>query len=301
MGAFKKAPSTAQFLLERCTRIYPVLWATIAGVMLGSFLMHRETGLSLTLNGAIVLIANLLAMQNALHVPLINYAAWTLSFEFSFYIIVGLYMARSKPVSLLRRIVCIAVGLWLLTLQFRAVFFLTGLLIAGGYFENARVHALIRWPMVWLALFLLNWTLALTMLDMKTSVIHLIDAGMTEPLLPVCALLGWLCGTMALAGIAYGEGALGRLTLTKPVQWLGTISYSFYLWQALILGFFHHLLESPKIAAIAGGFAMPLFFLIALPPTLFVSALSQHYLEIRVTNWLRRLFEGSSANLKAPA
>jgi peptidoglycan/LPS O-acetylase OafA/YrhL len=301
LGACRRAQSTSLFLVERCTRIYPVLWATICTILVGAVFMHQHTGVTPSLDGMALLAANLLAMPNVVPLMPINPAAWTLSFEFSFYILIALYMARWQAHSRLRKIGVVVIGVWLLTRQFRAVFFLSGLLISLGLFEQGVLRRLIRWPLVWLGLFLLCWTAAIEALGMPTGIAHLLDAGLNTPWIPACVLLGWVSGTLALAGIAYGEGMLGWLTLTRPVQWLGTISYSLYLWQAPIIGGFHHFLINSGLAARAGNFAQPLLFIVALPPVLLVAALSQHFLEMRATNWLRRTLEGQRANLKLPA
>ena len=71
------------------------------------------------------------------------------------------------------------------------------------------------------------------------------------------------------------------------MQWLGTVSYSLYLWQAPIMAGMVALLIKTGWAARAGAWGKPELFVAALGPTLLVSWLSHRYLEIGVTNWLR--------------
>ena len=264
LAACRKASSTSKFLLERCARIYPVLWVSVISIMMVSIITHRDVEITADLHGLGLFIANLLALPNTfVQVKPINWSAWTLSLEFAFYILVGLYMAKWPRLSNLRKISIVALGVFLVFRQFRAIFFISGILISEGFFNHRLLRPLIRWPLLWLVVFGACWTTAIAALGLPNSFGHLASIAATAPWIPACIALGWIAGTLALAGIAYGEGVVSWLALTWPVQWLGTVSYSFYLWQAPILGFFHGLLRNPAIAAKLGNFAMPVFFLVA--------------------------------------
>ena len=299
IGAHGRARTTTQFILERCARIYPVLWATVFAILAGSVLMHRAPIITPDLAGLGALAANLAAIPNiipvagGLGVPIINPAAWTLTLEFCFYVLVGLYLSHARIWRPLSGMVIIAVGVLLVSLQFRAIFFLSGIAIHAGVFERGWLLRITRFPLFWLPVFLCCWTLGAMRLGMPTGLLHLAWSGLVEPVIPALIAAGWISGTLALAGIVRGEGLFGRLCLSRPVQWLGTISYSLYLWQAPIMGGMVAMLIKTGLAERAGPWGKVELFLVALGPILLVSSLSHRYLEIKATNWLRRKIDGN--------
>jgi len=297
IGAHARARTTTQFILERCARIYPVLWATVAAILAFGLLTHKPQVITPDLAGLGSLVVNLLAVPNIVPVvgdhtvPIINPAAWTLTFEFCFYGLVGLFLTPERAWRPLSGLVIVVAGVVLISLQFRAIFFLSGIAIYAGAFERGLLLRLSRYPVVWLPIFLFCWTLGIARLGLPTGLSHLAQSGVHDPLLPVLIAGGWLSGSLALAGIVRGEGLLGRLCLTAPVQWLGTVSYSLYLWQGLIGGGVGYILVKYGLVVHVGNFGKVVLLLSVVPPALLVAKLSQQSLEVKVTNWLRRKIE----------
>jgi peptidoglycan/LPS O-acetylase OafA/YrhL len=94
-----------------------------------------------------------------------------------------------------------------------------------------------------------------------------------------------------LAGIAQAtSGPIYRLLTTPLFAWLGTISYSLYLWHPMILGVVKFAMYKLGIVALAHQAAPLVFFALAVPPALIVAHVSQRLLETRATNWLRARF-----------
>jgi peptidoglycan/LPS O-acetylase OafA/YrhL len=301
LGARRRAASTALFLIERCTRIYPVLWATIAFILLGQIATHQPLPVTWSAQGATVLLGNVLAMTNALPLPLINPAAWTLSFEFCFYVLIAAFLSNNPRAPHWRKWCAVLAGIWILARQLRAVFFLSGILIAQGLFERRLLRTLIRVPIVWLIIFLACWSSALASLQNPINLAHCVQAARTQPWIPALMVIGWISGTLALAGLVKGEGLVARMALTPMVQGLGTISYSLYLWQTPIIAIVKHAMIASGLAAKVGNFAQPLLLLLAIAPVLIVATLSQRTLEVQMTNRLRLLLEGRRARRHAPA
>ena len=70
------------------------------------------------------------------------------------------------------------------------------------------------------------------------------------------------------------------------MQWLGTISYSFYLWHPIVMSIAKQALVRTGLAMAAGTGAQMLLFLLALPPSLAVAVASQRLIERRLGHWL---------------
>ena len=94
--------------------------------------------------------------------------------------------------------------------------------------------------------------------------------------------------TLCIAGIAQGRGLFCKFLTTAPMQWLGTISYSLYLWHLIVLGVIKFGMTKAGITAMAGGGSQIVLLVLALPISLWVAHQSQLWLEQRFTGWLRR-------------
>jgi peptidoglycan/LPS O-acetylase OafA/YrhL len=72
----------------------------------------------------------------------------------------------------------------------------------------------------------------------RTAIASAIGCG---ALLAMCATfeiglpLAWLCGLAAFLSVVRGQGILSHLLGARVFQYLGTISYSFYLWHIALL------------------------------------------------------------------
>ena len=112
-----------------------------------------------------------------------------------------------------------------------------------------------------------------------------------RPLLLLVAILGG-CGLFA--GLMSGRGLLCTLLRTRPLQWLGAISYSLYLWHPIVMSIVKHAMIVSGSVARFGPDAQLAFLLIGAPPSLFCAWISQQMLERRLTTVFRGLLEGKS-------
>ena len=283
LGALARAPSMRSFAWDRATRIYPLLWTTIAAITALSFATHYwrpDVGTWLL---------NLLAPPPFFPLGQVNPAAWSLGYEITFYALCAVFWAlRARGLTWWKPL-AIVTGVVLLALFPRAALFPAGLAIAAGLPRSPLIRRLAAWPLPMLLGCLLCWRgieLAHGGDMMKVTPLALPFGTWlaTAPLLVGAALLGG----MALLGIAMNKGLLSALLRTTAFQWLGTISYSFYLWHPVIMAPAKFLLRHSGAAAAAGPGAQLLFAVVALPPALIVAHYSQIWIEVRLTRWLRR-------------
>jgi peptidoglycan/LPS O-acetylase OafA/YrhL len=108
-------------------------------------------------------------------------------------------------------------------------------------------------------------------------------AGDSRLPLAVAALV---FATLGFAGLTRGEGLTGIVLRLPLIQYLGKISYSFYLWHPLIMALVKHFLLAIRIGEHAGPWSQVVFFCLALPPSLVAAAVSQEHLERRTGAWL---------------
>lgn len=281
VGALARSPSPQSFLWDRATRIYPLLWMTLLAITLVSLVTGRW------LPGATDWLLNFLAPPPFFPIAQVNPAAWSLGYEMTFYALCALaWTLRAHAVRGWLPLAGLA-GAILIAFFPRAILIPAGILLAAGFLAKPAFRRLAGRPGLALLLFLLGWRaieLATTGDMMKLTPAQ---GSMWLLVLPALLIVG-AAGALALQGIAEQRGRLGAM-LTAPVpQWLGTISYSFYLWHPVVMGATKALLQRLGVFAAAGEASQLVFAIATLPVSLIVAHYSQVWIEARLTRALRR-------------
>jgi peptidoglycan/LPS O-acetylase OafA/YrhL len=169
----------------------------------------------------------------------------------------------------------------------RALFLLSGVIIAEGWLESRPLKALSHWPIPFLFLFLVAWRsieeLSLPQ-HIDTTTVFGWAADWRFPL----AVLAFALATVGFSGIVAGTGVFGQFLTTRSLLYLGTISYSFYLWHPIVMGGVKMTMLRTGMAALAGHGAQALFFALGLPLSLLVSHFSQRIFERSAAVWIRK-------------
>jgi peptidoglycan/LPS O-acetylase OafA/YrhL len=280
LGAMARARSPGHYAWDRITRIYPVLWASVSVVLLGKIALHAVPDLRTVVWSYVIPPPGIFA-------NLLNPASWSLSFELAFYMLVGAGWALRRH----RPAVVLAAGalMAMIVLFPRTALMLPGVFIGLGTLSWPPMVRLSRRPGVMLVLFLAMWTgieqlVGRPMLQISPLNLPPIEWLSAVPLIAVAAVFGGA----ALLGIAQGRGVLGRVLCWGPMQWLGTISYSFYLWHPVVLGMMRAVVLA-HVTPYAGDATRLLTGLVGFPLTLGVAAISHDVLEKRLTRYLRRI------------
>jgi len=229
----------------------------------------------------------MMAMPPLLRVPMINPVAWSISFEFAFYALFVAYALTRRVLPMGFALLFVAaIALALLSRKPRAIGFLLGL-------------AVIYWPRTRLPGWLLEFSGTFLMAGMLAWhwVLETVRANRPQPYLDIMAshagvaaafIGGSLLVWMGLKGVFLGRGVFSRLLVRPTVQWLGTVSFSLYLWSPIVMAPIKEIMVMAELPALAGPWSQLVFFAVSLPPLLWVSALSQRWIEEALTNGIRR-------------
>lgn len=265
--------SIGKFMYDRVLRIMPVfvvlhLALFVAGPIVG-YKFFRGIDLPTYLQ---VFFANLFFVQDAIGLPIAQQNAWTLTYEWAFYILFALCFGAVAGLKS-----------WLLAAP----------LILLGFL------CILHWPIT--AFFVIGMLFSATNLRFRTRGAAGVVAGLAcfaamyaalDVLHPFAALIpGFLLFGMVLAT---GSGMSGLFSLT-PLQYLGKISYSLYLVHPFVL----FPLQVIGLKLVDRGVDRWLlwsgFVIFGLALALIASSLSYEIIEVR----LRRFIDGTLRHIFA--
>ena len=280
-----------RFYLRRCFRILPPYYAFLAGICIFSILSAIHVNYSY-LPSCLLFYRNYATLGSDLQGGFYTAHFWTLAMEEHFYLIWPLLLLAIKPkqVGKVAFLLAVAVAAWRVLEGhfgwFSSVLLPANLLsrtdtmmdalvwgcLAAIYFpEISRFTAGIHFSQLWIPI------LAALLVVEKLHVPGLI------------VLHAVLMPALVLSTVLQPQSLLGRILQWRPLCWLGTISYSLYLWQMLFL---------PESASVMGN---GVFHYLQLPPfnllaILAAACLSRYLIEVPMTRFQHRL----SASLPGP-
>jgi peptidoglycan/LPS O-acetylase OafA/YrhL len=292
--AFQKTQYLSKFLVDRASRIFPVLWFTVLTIYI---LSGVDQGLKWDVP-LLTLLGNLFALPPLIPMRLLHPVAWTISYEFFFYtffIAFGLIRTRlNKGASI--SILAVLAGVFIFS-HLRAMPFVVGVVVALALQRNPKFMENFKFP--GLAIFgaMFCWYLGANILGEAYG--H-VDQMIKYPAASALFLLGTCASMLGLAGVYAGNGFFSKVLASRVFQWLGTISFSFYLWQTITMVAVKKAMYMGGAVELAGPWSQLIYLALSLPLTLMVSKISQVYLEKKATIFLRqyaaqRLFGGATA------
>lgn len=265
-GSLLVAPKPfANYLARRVRRIYPAFLAVFALYVVLAFASGRlERFPSEPAAALLYVVQNLLLLPGVFPIDPLITVAWSLSYEFFFYLLVPFIVAladlrlrsgRWRRVFLVLATVAALLGFAAWGGPVRMTMFLAGMLlyelVQGGHGASWGSRSGLLAGVLGLAVPLL----ALPGPGLQALRVGLIYA----------AFLGF-----CLAAFRHPDGRLGRSLSWAPLRWMGNISYSYYLLHGLALQVFFVVLQ--RLLPTGGEWAAPVLlvpaWLATLPPCL---------------------------------
>jgi peptidoglycan/LPS O-acetylase OafA/YrhL len=275
-GSLIRHQSAAKFLVDRAIRLYPV-FMTIQLIVfgLGPLIPYKWlSGISVS-GWTVAFVENGLFLPGIFDLPLAQLNAWSLSYEAAFYLLsaAGFVLARRLgrwPVIVTLTLILAAI----IPFYARAIFFLPGVAI---YFLSRRsVPNLPVWLRALSPLALLVTLALLTVAETTSGVIYL-------AVIPAFAFF---------LSVVEGRCPLSAMLRTRVPQYLGTISYSFYLWSPVVTYPMKIVIERFLHGRLSGLTNVALFATVGFAASVAVAHLSYRVLEDgagrRLHRWVAR-------------
>lgn len=236
LGSLLRHPTVGGFLKDRFVRIFsawvPALIALTVVSITFAIKPFDEAG---PVEAAGLFFGNLLLLPPIAPFPMVHRGSWSLSYEWVFYLLAaaGVLLYRRVPPRNWAIALWTAAAAGFICLFPRSLFFVTGVLVFKYRDWFAQHLRWLRFPLLSFLLFLIAWRytgvmkahLTITMVD------FLADGRW------IAVLLALLASIHMFASICL-DGSRQTAFLRGPTfQFLGNISYSFYLWHTLAMGF----------------------------------------------------------------
>jgi peptidoglycan/LPS O-acetylase OafA/YrhL len=287
LGSLLRHATIPGFLWDRCVRIFsawvPTLLVVTAVCM--AFKMRYFVEAS-ALEAGVLVLANLLLLPPFVPLPLVHPVSWSLSYEWVFYLTaaLALLLMRRSPRPAWAAPLWVSWAALFIFLYPRALFFVTGVLVFQHREWFAARRAWLRWPLLSLLLFLVAWRF--TAAD---------EARLSRTFLDFMRDGSWIAAGIAFVAALHAFAAIcsnaSRQTawLNGPTfQFLGSISYSFYLWHSLVMSFTKRAVNAYVVPELGSAAGFSVFVMASLAIALPLSWLSWRCLEVHFAAWLRR-------------
>jgi peptidoglycan/LPS O-acetylase OafA/YrhL len=248
LGSLLRHASVGEFLKDRFIRIFSAWVPALVAVTLVCSALNMKMLADLSfLERLGIFTANLFLLPPLVPLPLIHFGSWSLTYEWVFYFTaaIGVLLLRRSP---LRRW---AVAAWIVAaaafvcLYPRALFFVTGVIVFTQRAWFLQYTRWLRFPAVSLLAFLVAWKLTEANLAQLSDTLFdwLVDGRWVAACVAFAASLHmFACACLN----ARGEFSFLK---TRSFQFLGNISYSFYLWHGLVMAAVKRVVNSHIVPA----------------------------------------------------
>jgi len=267
-----------QFYLRRLFRLMPVAWTYLAAMLLFDGLMHTHFTSSAEVRACLFFYRNFAGGADGGA----SGHFWSLSLEEQFYLVwpVLLLLAgvrRTRWIAVALTLACATYrwlfwawydrNVWNGQTQVRCDALLVGCLLAFLLAEPRFLTAARRWAN------------RLAVPALATLVFCIVRFHWLAPLYECVAIT-----VLLAASILYPQTVFAQLLSLKPLAWLGTISYSIYVWQALFMLPWSSAVRSWLFCVALPLFAIASYYWIEKPSTRFGRRLTEAPVSVRGAN-----------------
>jgi peptidoglycan/LPS O-acetylase OafA/YrhL len=289
LGSLLRHSTLKGFLEDRFVRIYSAwvpAFLAVAAVCI-ALKMKMFTDVSF-MKGLGIFAGNLLLLPPLAPLPLVHLASWSLTYEWVFYISAAtgaLLLRRKSPQTWAVIAWAILSGLFI-CLYPRSLFFLTGVIVFGCQPWLKRRERWLKFPLLSLLVFLVAWHLTgADKAELNDTMFDWLKDGRW-----VAALVAFGASLHMFASITLNTSRQFAFLGSRALQFVGTISYSFYLWHSLVVSTMKRLAIAYVIPHYGVSIGFLSFFISSLAIGLLVSWGSWALFEVKIAQLFRKTF-----------
>jgi len=288
LGSLLRHDRVGLFIQDRIVRIFtawiPALLAVTAMCVALRLKVFADVSF---IEGFWIFLANFFLLPPLAPVPLIHIGSWSLTYEWVFYLTAaaGALAHRRAPGALWATAVWAVPAALFICMYPRAMFFVTGVLV---FKYRDRLVPYTRWlkfPLVSLLVFLIAWR-CIGIDD---------DAHATDTLTAffaderwLFALIAFLASLHMFACVCLNSSRQVAFLNGRTFQFLGRISYSFYLWHVLVMSAAKRLAITYFTPMYGETISFVSFALLSLGVAIPISWLSWRVFEVMLARRLRQ-------------
>ncbi|HTU63712.1 MAG TPA: acyltransferase, partial [Polyangiales bacterium] len=292
LASLLRHASIAEFLSERVIRIYaPWVPALVAVSVVCAVFQAKTFAHVSTSEGIGLFLVNLSLLPPLVTAPLIHRGSWSLTYEWVFYLAAAIAVALLRWPRLSSPMQRWSIVPWLmLSAAFvcffpRATFFLTGVLVfvQRDWFERRR-HWL-RFPLLSMVVFLVAWRY--TEVDEAELTITYLDFLRDGRW--IAAAVAFVASLHMFASVVHRESRQLTFLDGRFFQFFGSISYSFYLWHALVMSLVKRIVTPFLVPHIGLALGFAVFVIASMLMSLAVSWVSWRVFEVHLARAMHRM------------
>ncbi|MFL6578953.1 MAG: acyltransferase family protein [Povalibacter sp.] len=289
LGSLLRHASTGSFLKDRFVRIFSAWVPALCAVTLVGFVLQTPPFTNLSVSGASALfVGNLFLLPPIVRFPMIHQVSWSLSYEWMFYFasaIALLLYRRNRPHQALF-VAWLAIASIFIVLFPRALFFVTGVIVFTYRDWFAARSRWLKFPALSFLVFLVAWRATGAMMaHLNDTVIDFLIDGRW-----IAMLIAFIASIHLFASVTLNASRQTYFLCGSLFQFLGRISYSFYLWHAPIMSLIKRFGVPQVTEHFGAGAGLVAFAVGTLMLAIPVSWLSWWLFEVRVAALMRRAF-----------
>ncbi|SEQ83154.1 Peptidoglycan/LPS O-acetylase OafA/YrhL, contains acyltransferase and SGNH-hydrolase domains [Solimonas aquatica] len=274
--------SVPGFLIDRLLRVYPAYIGVLIPLCVFGIWRHVEMFAETPAwSWPLHILANLLFLPGVFQLPIVLNVSWSLSFEMAFYLAAAwafVLYHRGRPAA--AAAFALAVGFLLFSRSATAMFFFAGIgiclwreqLISPWMRRVPPALSFVALVVVWQTL----------VLDYSRAQAHL-NAWYAALL-----VLSFFLGLILFDAVVAGRGLLIAALRWRPIQFTATVSYSFYLWHAVLMWPLKRSLVPKLLPVLGPELTFVVFTLASLLLSWAVAWVSYELLESRLRQYLAR-------------
>jgi peptidoglycan/LPS O-acetylase OafA/YrhL len=287
LGSLLRHERVGGFLQDRAIRIFSAWIPALIAVTAVCIVFQMKVFADATpYEAAWIFIANLFLLPPLAPLPLIHFGSWSLTYEWVFYLTAaaGAFASRRWPNSLWSTAVWAVPAALFVCLFPRSLYFVTGVLVFRYREWFAQRARWLKFPLASLIVFLVAWRAT------GVGKAHLNDT-LIDYLLDgrwIFAAIAFIASIHMFAAVCLNTSRQFGFLNGKLFQFLGNISYSFYLWHALVMSFTKRIVNAFVTPELGVTLGFIVFILSSLAIAIPVSWASWQLFEVRVAHRARQ-------------